>query len=231
MTGRYLIPFKKRNSLVPSFLSGGQNRNDDRRKNIIWLLAKNPALVNRNRVVNSCTFCLDSSLYPVLFYYCIPDRIFPSFENDRQVFSTVEKQNPPLPNSHHSRWSGMASNSAPYFFISLFPTAFYDGLRMTGRYLIPFCIKSPFTVLLTLAPSDGFCFATFLYLQTHRGRFFVCVISLFFVFAILIFLFSGVKISVFFLKTGISFIFILLLYQLYCKPKNIFSWHYIFIPV
>ena len=33
----------KRNSLVPSFLSGGQNRNDDRRKNIIWLLAKNPA--------------------------------------------------------------------------------------------------------------------------------------------------------------------------------------------
>ena len=28
---------------MPSFLSGGQNRNDDRRKNIIWLLAKNPA--------------------------------------------------------------------------------------------------------------------------------------------------------------------------------------------
>ena len=32
MTGTYLIPLKKRNSLVPSFLSGGQNRNDDRRK-------------------------------------------------------------------------------------------------------------------------------------------------------------------------------------------------------
>ena len=70
---------------------------------------------------------------------------------------------------------------------------------------------------------DGFYFATSLYFQTHRGRFFVCGISLFFVFAILIFLFSGVKISVFFLKTDISFIFILLLYQLYCKPKNIFS--------
>ena len=32
MTGRYLLP-KKRNSLLPSFLSGEQNRNDDRRKN------------------------------------------------------------------------------------------------------------------------------------------------------------------------------------------------------
>ena len=31
MTGRYLLP-KKRNSLLPSFLSGEQNRNDDRRK-------------------------------------------------------------------------------------------------------------------------------------------------------------------------------------------------------
>ena len=46
---RLLRPFKndrqvfKRNSLVPSFLSGGQNRNDDRRKNIMCLLAKNPA--------------------------------------------------------------------------------------------------------------------------------------------------------------------------------------------
>ena len=71
----------------------------------------------------------------------------------------------------------------------------------------------------------------FLYFPSSRDSFFLCIISLFFVFAILIFLFSGVKISVFFLKTGISFIFILLLYQLYCKPKNIFSWHYIFIPV
>ena len=33
----------KRNSLVPSFLSGGQNWNNDRRKNILCLLAKNPA--------------------------------------------------------------------------------------------------------------------------------------------------------------------------------------------
>ena len=36
-------------------------------------------------------------------------------------------------------------HSAPYFFISLFPTAFYDRSRMTGRYLMPFC-KKPFFV-------------------------------------------------------------------------------------
>ena len=30
-------------------------------------------------------------------------------------------------------------HSTPYFFITLFPTAFYDRSRMTGRYLIPFC--------------------------------------------------------------------------------------------
>ncbi len=37
------ILLAKRNSLMPSFLSGGQKRNDYGRKNIIWLLAKNPA--------------------------------------------------------------------------------------------------------------------------------------------------------------------------------------------
>ena len=67
MTGRYLIPLKNRTHL-----------------------------------------CLDSSLYPVLFYNAIPNRIlrpfkndrqagfFTSFKNDRQVFNTVKKQNPPL---------------------------------------------------------------------------------------------------------------------------------------
>ena len=29
----------------------------------------------------------DSSLYPVLFYYSIPDRFLPPFKNDRQVFN------------------------------------------------------------------------------------------------------------------------------------------------
>ncbi|MFR3114839.1 MAG: hypothetical protein ACLTM5_02800 [Dialister sp.] len=33
------------------------------------------------------------SLYPVLFYNAIPDRIFPSFKNDGQVFNTIEKRN------------------------------------------------------------------------------------------------------------------------------------------
>ena len=32
-------------------------------------------------------------------------------------------------------------HSTSYFFIILFPTAFYDRSRMTGRYLLPFCKK------------------------------------------------------------------------------------------
>ena len=32
-------------------------------------------------------------------------------------------------------------HSTPYFFILLFPTAFYDRSRMTGSFLIPFCKK------------------------------------------------------------------------------------------
>ena len=32
-------------------------------------------------------------------------------------------------------------HSTPYFFILVFPTAFYDRSRMTGRYLVPFCKK------------------------------------------------------------------------------------------
>ena len=34
-------------------------------------------------------------------------------------------------------------HSTPYFFVSLFPIAFYRRSRMTGRFLIPFC-KKPF---------------------------------------------------------------------------------------
>ena len=43
-------------------------------------------------IFNTCTHCLDSSLYPVLFYSCIPDRLLRPFKNDRQVFNTVEKK-------------------------------------------------------------------------------------------------------------------------------------------
>ena len=32
-------------------------------------------------------------------------------------------------------------HSFPYFFITLFPTTFYDRSRMTGKYLVPFCKK------------------------------------------------------------------------------------------
>ena len=39
----------------------------------------------------------DSSLFPALFYFSTPDRIFPSFKNDRQAVNTIKKHNSPLP--------------------------------------------------------------------------------------------------------------------------------------
>ena len=41
------------------------------------------------RTFKSCTLCLDSSLFPVLFHNDIPDRFFRPFKNDGQVFSVV----------------------------------------------------------------------------------------------------------------------------------------------
>ena len=49
------------------------------------------------RIFKSCNLCPDSSLYPVLFYFSIPDRFLRPFKNDRQVFNTVEKRNSPEP--------------------------------------------------------------------------------------------------------------------------------------
>ena len=46
---------------------------------------------------NTHILCPDSSLYPVLCYFSIPDRFLPPFENDRQVFNTIPKHNSPLP--------------------------------------------------------------------------------------------------------------------------------------
>ena len=55
-------------------------------------------------------------------------------------------------------------HSTPYFFIIIFPTAFYDRSRMTGRYLIPlcknrffrFCSRLPLSSApLTLSPTSG----------------------------------------------------------------------------
>ena len=147
-------------------------------------------------------------------------------------------------------------HSFPYFFITLFPIAFYHRSRMTGRYLIPLCKKlflrfcsylplpsAPLTPSPTGGDSlrfayfpclptsgDGLKLTFFLYFPSSRDSFFLCIILVFFVFSILIFLFSGVKISVFFLKTGISFIFILLLYQLYyIVNRKIFSVDIIFL--
>ena len=147
------------------------------------------------RICNTYNLCLDSSLYLVLFYSSIPDRLLRPFKNDRQVFNTVPYEffrayslfplsftSPELGGKCRAlrgdRGKGAYTSqnintcilcqiltapvgrvwrlthfysvalllekrfachhSAPYFFISLFPTAFYDRSRMTGRYLIPF---------------------------------------------------------------------------------------------
>ena len=102
------------------------------------------------------------------------------------------------PDSYRSRWSGMASHSL-----------------LQRR-------SAPRKAVRLLPLKRGrLLFCNFPLFANIQRPLFVCGILVFF--SILIFLFSGVKISVFFLKTDISFIFILLLYQLYCKPKNIFS--------
>ena len=48
-------------------------------------------------------------------------------------------------------------HSTPYFFIILFPTAFYNSSRMTGRYLILFC-KKPFYASAHTRPFHRFRF-------------------------------------------------------------------------
>ena len=59
-------------------------------------------------------------------------------------------------------------HSFPYFFITIFPTAFSFRSRMTGSQVIPFCKKPPFIFLLQLAPSDGLRLHTFLSLKAKR---------------------------------------------------------------
>ena len=77
----------KRNSPLPSFLSGGQNRNGGGRKN--------------------------------------------------SVMSHSEESGKGYRKTHLiSPTSAWILHSTPYFFILVFPTAFYDRSRMTGRYLI-----------------------------------------------------------------------------------------------
>ena len=67
-------------------------------------------------------------------------------------------------------------HSTPYFFILLFPTAFYLRSRMTGKYLLPFCKNRLFVsatlisillFLLILAPSVNLSVDTF---PEKRGR-------------------------------------------------------------
>ena len=88
MTGKNVIPLKTASPL-PSFLSGGQNRNDDGRKEYNLTLSEESGSGYSQKV------------------YLIPVS------------------------------SARILHSTPYFFITLFPTAFYVRSRMTGRYVIP----------------------------------------------------------------------------------------------
>ena len=56
MTGQTVNTVKKRNSLVPSFLSGGQNRNDDRRKEYNLTLSEESGIGYRKTHLISPTF-------------------------------------------------------------------------------------------------------------------------------------------------------------------------------
>ena len=68
-------------------------------------------------------------------------------------------------------------HSFPYFFILLFPTAFYDRSRMTGRFLIsfckklflPFCSRLPLSSApLTLSPCPGTAYISYTFLLRRK---------------------------------------------------------------
>ena len=109
------------NSLLPSFLSGEQNRNDDRRKKYNLTLSEESGSGYRKTHLNLATSAQILTA-PV-------GRVW-RFTHFCSVAPLLEKWF----TCHHS---------TPYFFIILFPTAFYRRSRMTGRYLVPFC-KKPF---------------------------------------------------------------------------------------
>ena len=120
----------KHNSLLPSFLSGGQNRNDDERKNIMWLLAKNPA-----RDTHKCVYKYKTRLFSSL--------VSASPEHGGKC-RACEAKGASLSTQVKICKSCILCqilHSTPYFFVSLFLTVFFLRSRMTGRYLLPFCKK------------------------------------------------------------------------------------------
>ena len=123
--------FMQRNiSPLPSFLSVGQIRNDDRRKEYNLTLSEESGSGYRKTHLNLATSAQILTA-PV-------GRVW-RLTHSCSVASLLEKRFA----CHHS---------APYFFISLFPIPFYHRSRMTGRYLIPLCIKSAFYVSAQTCP-------------------------------------------------------------------------------
>ncbi len=66
-------------------------------------------------------------------------------------------------------------HSTPYFFITLFPTAFFLRSRMTGRYLLSFC-KNLFFGFCSHLPLSAANAATF---PDKRGQLTINILSVF----------------------------------------------------
>ena len=123
MTGRYLVPFCKKLFFIsaPTYPF----------RQLRWHFSQGKAshsLLQRRFAPRKAVHL--PSLFPVLFYSYIPDRFLWPFENDRQVFNTVKKQNPPLP---------ILITSVLF---PCFRTLFLPLFKNGGQYLIPFCKKN-----------------------------------------------------------------------------------------
>ncbi len=65
-------------------------------------------------------------------------------------------------------------HSTPYFFMLLFPTAFYDRSRMTGRYLIPLKNRTHLCRILTAPVGRGWRLTHFYSVAPLLEKWFAC---------------------------------------------------------
>ena len=85
-TGQNII--EKQKAPLPSFLSGGQNQNVDERKEYNMTFSEESGIDYQKMHLTPTFFAWILHSFPY-FYNTIPDRIFPSFKNDRHVFNAV----------------------------------------------------------------------------------------------------------------------------------------------
>ena len=85
-TGQNII--EKQKAPLPSFLSGGQNQNVDERKEYNMTFSEESGIGYQKMHLTPTFFAWILHSFPY-FYNTIPDRIFPSFKNDKHVFNAV----------------------------------------------------------------------------------------------------------------------------------------------